>query len=639
MARALASTSETAAAPPGAGPPGPLERRPLLALVALCLPVYALGLAVHGLTNWQEAQRLLVAIDMHAGGRWLVPTVNGTPYLAKPPLIYWLQLLAAGVLGGRPTVLGLRLVVAAAAIAGVLLCDALARTLAGMGVLERHRPPPARVGLLSGACLATGVLYVRSGRIGELDILLAPAACMVALGVALAWGRARRGAGQHPAAVALACAGAALGTLAKGPPALLVTALICLLAPALAAAWQDGPTTRRRTLCRLGAAAGLSLGCAAGLARAAADAWAISPGGAVGLALLALSAAAAGALLAPIARGPALKQLWTVWRAVHPWLILAAGVGAFVAWGKAVEARIGPEAVAAAAGRQAAENLRLWEPDAILKNLEAASYAVGLGSVAAIAALVAYAHLRRTRAPGDPAAPGRLGPGGWLVVAWLGGGLLAFGTLGGGIARYLTPLWPAIAILAGYALALGIRARARPTAAVAAVLILLGVGQGLWYGYGRERFHADRSPRDLIAELLRPAYAIAPPTRGAVPAGGRPLFALDIWHPAADVYAGFHVQPYADAGPPVEISGVTALPLATLADRLRRRHAHAGPDVLEGAIVLYRARPHPDHDLGEPLHRLAAAGLVVQTLPLRASWTIDNGRTPVHAALVTPAER
>src|SRR5690606_9868631 len=67
-------------------------RRDLLALGALCAVTFFVGLTTHGLTNWQEAQRALVAQDMAQRGDWLVPTVNGAPYLAKPPLIYWAQL-------------------------------------------------------------------------------------------------------------------------------------------------------------------------------------------------------------------------------------------------------------------------------------------------------------------------------------------------------------------------------------------------------------------------------------------------------------------------------------------------------------------------------------------------------------------
>ena len=71
----------------------------LLLLALLAAVVYLPGLDTHGVTNWQEGQRLIVARDMqsrmHSGeglAALLTPTVHGAPYLAKPPLLYWLTI-------------------------------------------------------------------------------------------------------------------------------------------------------------------------------------------------------------------------------------------------------------------------------------------------------------------------------------------------------------------------------------------------------------------------------------------------------------------------------------------------------------------------------------------------------------------
>jgi 4-amino-4-deoxy-L-arabinose transferase-like glycosyltransferase len=64
----------------------------LIALTLLCAFTYGFGPTHHGLTNWQEAQRALVAREMFDRGDWIVPHANARPYLAKPPLIYWCQL-------------------------------------------------------------------------------------------------------------------------------------------------------------------------------------------------------------------------------------------------------------------------------------------------------------------------------------------------------------------------------------------------------------------------------------------------------------------------------------------------------------------------------------------------------------------
>ena len=41
----------------------------------------------------------LIPREMLASGSWLTPTLNGVPYLDKPHLIYWLNLLAYKIFG------------------------------------------------------------------------------------------------------------------------------------------------------------------------------------------------------------------------------------------------------------------------------------------------------------------------------------------------------------------------------------------------------------------------------------------------------------------------------------------------------------------------------------------------------------
>lgn len=94
--------------------------RDVLVLAALCAVVFFLGLSTHGLTNWQEAQRALVAREMHDRGAWIVPTVHGRPYLAKPPLVYWAPMALARLTGTRPGEWHLRATVAMAMSLGVV---------------------------------------------------------------------------------------------------------------------------------------------------------------------------------------------------------------------------------------------------------------------------------------------------------------------------------------------------------------------------------------------------------------------------------------------------------------------------------------------------------------------------------------
>ena len=66
----------------------------LLACLAVYLPLF-----------WQvpliraEAMYALIPKEMLASGSWLTPTLNGAPYLDKPHLIYWLNLLAYKIFG------------------------------------------------------------------------------------------------------------------------------------------------------------------------------------------------------------------------------------------------------------------------------------------------------------------------------------------------------------------------------------------------------------------------------------------------------------------------------------------------------------------------------------------------------------
>ncbi len=67
-------------------------------LVLLCLGLY-LPLFWQ-LPLWRsESMYALIPREMLAAGSWLTPTLNGAPYLDKPHLLYWLQLLGYKLLG------------------------------------------------------------------------------------------------------------------------------------------------------------------------------------------------------------------------------------------------------------------------------------------------------------------------------------------------------------------------------------------------------------------------------------------------------------------------------------------------------------------------------------------------------------
>lgn len=63
-------------------------RTGLLVMAALifCWGIWSVPILAHN-----EARRMVVVQEMLKSGNWLVPTLNGEFYLAKPPLLYWLM--------------------------------------------------------------------------------------------------------------------------------------------------------------------------------------------------------------------------------------------------------------------------------------------------------------------------------------------------------------------------------------------------------------------------------------------------------------------------------------------------------------------------------------------------------------------
>ncbi|MGA7879190.1 MAG: hypothetical protein WCA08_26255, partial [Desulfoferrobacter sp.] len=54
------------------------------------LTIYFWGIWAIPILSHNEARRMIVVQEMISNHNWLVPTLNGQPYLAKPPLFYWL---------------------------------------------------------------------------------------------------------------------------------------------------------------------------------------------------------------------------------------------------------------------------------------------------------------------------------------------------------------------------------------------------------------------------------------------------------------------------------------------------------------------------------------------------------------------
>lgn len=485
------------------------------ALLLLCAVTYGWGMTSHGLTNWQEAQRALVAREMFEASEWIVPTSQGVPYMAKPPVIYWVQMLIAHArraLGAEPFIdeTEIRLAVALAGVSGVLVTYWAAQVMLAPGRARERRDPPGPrhdpqdagtahdAAFLAALGLATGVLYVRSSRIGELDVMIVPFVTGAIGLLALAWRQARQGETHWPALLGAAAASTG-AVLTKGPPALLVIALAGLASVLMlerGGVWARGDGTHTATRQRspidalAAVAGGLGLLVAAWLnASRVPSLW-----HGLGLCFFALVGAGLGLGTVRVAR--ARRQWWPVLWRLHPWLVMGAPLLAMALWGWSAQQQIG-DLVLERAKVELEDNLRVLVLDSPTKNLGFMVYGLAPISLAFVAGVLWLVKdrpiLSRTQR---------------IPAVWCGLGYVAFSTLGKGVARYLTPLWPGVAMLGGLFLAHALARTSGPRRRAAMIAIvslcaLSGVVQGWWYGVGRELNVPERSPRGLVREILR----------------------------------------------------------------------------------------------------------------------------------------
>lgn len=613
-----------------------------MCLLALCSVTFFIGLTSHGLTNWQEAMRALVGRTMGLGAdgapggpsEWIVPAINGEAYLAKPPMIYWCQLALARARvpfggDGVPGIFELRLTVALAGMLGVLATYCVTRRLFGATHAE-WLTDPARAAALDGfgahaawwssLFLATGILYTRSARTGELDILLAPATAIAIGAIHAAWMSHVERRRTHWVALAIAGLAVASAALTKGPPGVVTILLAAYGGMAFAiasgtraddASRHGTGSSRRSMICAALGALALGIPTALNIEK---------PADVIGTLLVAAAGAAIGMALAPLTGAKSFRTLFGAYARTHPVGMVLIAAGSVYAWSRLVASRIGAEALSRAASTETDANLVLFDPESILENLGAASYAVGIGSLLAVSGTIWIITKRPQATRAGPGGFGGGGPGLFIVIAWIGLGLLAFSLLGKGVARYMTPLWPGIAMLGGVLFTTALTAfQHRPLAmrlrviASLAVLIL-AIGQGVWYGVVRERLYAHRHPRAMIEELatLSPA---------------RPPLVLDFWTPALDYYAGVHIQPVEDVGPWERVAGVHPWSLDTLRAELGRTGG--------SRLMLIRAVPHRRAIQTAPIERLREAGFFAEPIDVAARFVIDNNRTPVSVVRVS----
>ncbi|HKF20588.1 MAG TPA: glycosyltransferase family 39 protein [Candidatus Angelobacter sp.] len=185
-------------------------------VLAVCAFLFFFGLGAFGLVGADEPRYAQIAREMFERHDWIVPTLNGQPWLEKPVLLYWKEITGYMFFG----VLDWAARVPAAA-------HATALVLAVFFFTRRFRPGSE---LDAAMITASSAAIIGFGRGASTDMLLA-AYLSTAL---LAWWV------WHQTAKRLWLAGfyvlLALGTLAKGPVA---PALAVLIVAAYAALRRD----------------------------------------------------------------------------------------------------------------------------------------------------------------------------------------------------------------------------------------------------------------------------------------------------------------------------------------------------------------------------------------------------------------
>ena len=196
----------------------------VLALAAIASATLLFRLGSLPLIGADEPRYARIAQEMSEARNWVTPTLEGRPWLEKPPLYYWVTIPMVRLLG--PTEAAARLGSALLAFVASLAVFALGRALWGRAA-----------GLASGAVLLTSIGFVAFGRSASTDMPFT--ACLtVSLALLAAGALGRIGAGWTLAGYVFL----GLAVLAKGPVALVLAGAV------FAAFWCLRPSWRLATV-------------------------------------------------------------------------------------------------------------------------------------------------------------------------------------------------------------------------------------------------------------------------------------------------------------------------------------------------------------------------------------------------------
>lgn len=184
------------------GAPIPSRRGLVLLLIVLALVFQG----SRGLWEPDEGFYGAAASEMFDRGDWLVPTLEGRPFLDKPPLVYWGGIVGMHLLGRNEW--GLRLPLAVALVLAALAIGGIGRTLWN-----------EQVGVVAALVYATSLGPFLAANVLTPDTLLAAAVAGFYLGYVRA--EAADDSRGRLSGWLLAGFAAGLGLLAKGPALLL----------------------------------------------------------------------------------------------------------------------------------------------------------------------------------------------------------------------------------------------------------------------------------------------------------------------------------------------------------------------------------------------------------------------------------
>jgi 4-amino-4-deoxy-L-arabinose transferase-like glycosyltransferase len=195
-----------------------------LLLAGFCAFLFFFGLAYFGLAGADEPRYAQIAREMLERRDWITPSLGGKPWLEKPPLYYWQAMLAYSIFGVSDW-------------AGRLpsAVDATLMVIAVYFFLKKFRPGLELDGALMTASAAGVIGFARAA---STDM---PLAAMFTMAMLAWYAWYEHGSRAYLAASYLFIA---LATLAKGPVALLLAAVII----AVFAALKKDYNLLRRTL-------------------------------------------------------------------------------------------------------------------------------------------------------------------------------------------------------------------------------------------------------------------------------------------------------------------------------------------------------------------------------------------------------